>query len=161
MIKLKRRETGKPVITTMKLAGQPFEIEMLPLEEKERLKLLKPFLKSKYVHNPVSGKMDAVSYFDDADDKGEKVINDLLDSIVVNFSGVGDTDGKELDGSMRDNKILLGSVEVESIEEIVMEDPETKEKITINRPRKTLFRNLILDKAVELSKTMVEAEVKN
>lgn len=160
MITIKRRDLALAVKTTMELAGETFEIELLPLEEQERLKIFEPFMKRKYVNNPITKKMDEVSFFQDDNEELKKKADDLLDKHVINFYGIGDKDGP-LDGSIRENKLLLASLEVDDIEEIPFEDPQSKEIVVIKKPIKTLFRAKILDKCVELSKTIAEAEGKN
>lgn len=160
MIKIGKRDPKVAVRTTMALEGQEFDIELIPLPEEERLQIFSPYVKRKYIHNPVTKKMDEVSYFQDEEGEMKKKSDDLLDKHIVNFWGVGTKDGP-LDGSLRENKLLLASIEVDDIEEIPVEDPQTKEVVVIRKPIKTIFRAKILDKCVELSKTIVEAETKN
>ena len=161
MIKIGRHEIGKAVITEMELAGQKFEIELLPCEAQEFIDVIAPCRRQKSVLNPLLKKMEMISYLDDNDEKYRAITDDLLDKLVVNFHGIGDKDGIPLDGTARANKILLGSVKVEDFEEIPIEDKETKEKAVLKQRRVRLFRALIFDRAVELAQTIAEAESKN
>jgi hypothetical protein len=165
MIVLKKKDPGASVETTMTIAGTEFSITLLPLPLKDHMDAFAPFRKRKNVPNPISGRMEFMEYFDDKDDKYLKVAEDLLDKHVVNFKGVAipGADGQpvELDGTKRENKILLGSVKVEDFEEIRVIDPETKEEAVIPRPRMRYFRALIFDKCNELADTIAEAVEKN
>lgn len=162
MIKLKKRSAGVPVTVEMELAGEKFDMEIIPKPRSEQAEVLAEFKKTKTVPNPKTGRMEVVVYYDSdkaTNDKYEKKANDLLDEIVSNFHGVGNSEG-ELDGTKRDNKILLGSVLVEDVEEIQIED-ESGEKAVIKQPRKRMFRQLIFDKSTELADVIAEAETKN
>lgn len=161
MIVIKKRDPNVPVRTTMELAGQSFDIELLPLTAKDRLEIFKPFEKRKYIPNPVTQLMNEVSYFQD--DKGEFKTKreDLIDKHVINFWGIGENENTPLDGSKRENKLLIASIVVDDVEDIRVEDPQTKEIVVIKNHTKRNFGEKILDKCVELSKAIVEAETKN
>jgi hypothetical protein len=161
MITLKKNDPDKPIWTTMNLAGQDFEIELLPLLERDRVSAFSEFMKRKGLVNPISNKMDFVEYMDYKDPRWAKISDDLLDKHVRNFKGIGGNNREELDGTIRENKILLGSVKVEDIEEIEIIDPESKEKAIVPKKRERYFYQLIFDKCTDLANTIAEAETKN
>jgi hypothetical protein len=161
MITLKKNDPGKPIETTMTLAGEGFPITLLPMLLRDQVVAFAQFRKRKNVPNPVSGKMEMMDYFDDKDEGYLKVADDLLEKHVIDFHGIGLNPGEELDGTLRENKLLLGSVKVEDVEEVKILDPDTKEVAIILRPRMRYFRNLIFDKCSELAETIAETETKN
>jgi hypothetical protein len=160
MIKIKRPVVNKTITTEMTLAGETFEIDLLPITEDERLDVFKPFRKRRNVNNPITKQMEIVTYFDDNDPGFRKAADDLLCKVIANFRGIGDEKGLAIDGSLKENKLLLGSVKVQDIEEITVMD-ENNQTAVIKQPRQRYFRALILDKAVELSEAAVETEIKN
>jgi hypothetical protein len=160
MIKLRRNEPNKSIIAEMTLAGETFKIELIPFSEQEQIKLFKPFRKTKNVVNPLTKRMEIIPYLDNSNVDYMKMSEDLLDKIVVNFWGIGGADG-ELDGSVRENKILLGSVQVDDVEDITVVDQDTGEKAIIKQPRTRKFSALIFDKASKLAGTIVEVETGN
>jgi len=160
MIKIKKPAIGKAITTEMTLAGETFEIDLMPLTEEERLNVFKIFRKRKNVVNPITKQMELVSYFDDNDLEFQKLADDLLCQVIVDFRGIGNGNGEPLDGTLRENKLLLGSLKVQDIEEISIVD-ESNQTAVIRQPRERYFRTLIFDKAVELSQAIVEAETKN
>jgi hypothetical protein len=159
MIRLIRPSSGSSV-TTMSLAGQEFDIELLHITEEDRVKVFRKFRKNRQVVNPVSKQVEILPFFDDNDPAFKSSADDLLDQVVLNFHGIGDETGKEYDGTLRENKLLLGSIEVEDVEDIPITD-EAGDKAVIHRPRIRPFRALIFDKAVALSKAVAEADKKN
>jgi len=161
MIRIGRREAGKVVSTAMELAGQEFEIDLIPYEEKKQSEVLAKFRKTKNLVNPVSKRLEVITYFDDKDNSYQDVANELLDQLVRDFRGIGGLDGKALDGTKKENKVLLGSVQVKDVELIEIEDPDTKEKAIVKKPRTRIFRDMIFEKASELASTIAEAEEKN
>ena len=161
MLILRSNDPEKPVETTMELLGERFDITLLPLPLKDQIAILAPFRKRRNVPNPVTGKMEMIEYFDDKDDKAEESMNELLCKHVITFSGIAGADGRELDGTKRENKILLGNVKVKDQEEIQVIDPETKERAIVLRPRVRNFRLLIFDKCNELADTIAEVSEKN
>jgi hypothetical protein len=161
MIKLSKRQTEIPIEDTMRLADTEFPIELLPLDQKEFLKMMSPFRRRKNAFNPVTKQMDLQTYFDDDNPKYQQAIDDLMDKHIRNFKGISLDGETELDGTNRENKLLLCSVKVEDIEEIPMEDPETKEKAVIHQKRERFFSALILDKLFELAKVRAEVATKN
>jgi hypothetical protein len=161
MLILRSNDPSKAVETTMELAGETFDITLLPLAIQDYAAAFAPFRRRRNVPNPVSGKMELVEYFDDTDQKAEKVAHELLDKVVIDFKGIAGPDGKELDGKVRENKILLGNVKVKDQEEVKVFEPETKEEAVILRPRTRYFRNLIFDKCQELAETIAEVAEKN
>ena len=168
MIKIKKPKTDKAITTDMTLAGETFEIDLMPLTEEERLNIFKTFRKRRNILNPISKQMEVISYFDDDDPKFQKAADDLLDKVIVDFRGLGEEENPDnptgklipLDGTLRENKLLIGSVKVKEIEEIPIVD-ENGQTANIKQPRERYFRTLILDKAVELSQATAEAETKN
>jgi len=160
MIKIKKPKLNKVVTTEMTLEGEIFEIDLMPLPEEERLKMFRPFLKRKNVQNPFSKQMEITTYMDYNDEAFANVADNLLDHVVINFRGIADEKGSPLDGSLRENKILLGSIKVNDIEEITLVD-ENGQSATMHQPRERFFRTLIIDKAVELAQAIAEVERKN
>ncbi len=71
-----------------------------------------------------------------------------------------DENGNPLDGTVRENKLLLGSVKVEDVEDIEILD-EAGGKSYIKQKRIRFFRSLIFDKAMELAAVTAESEIKN
>jgi hypothetical protein len=161
MLILRSNDPEKPVETTMDLAGETFDITLLPLPLKDQIAVFAPFRKRRNVPNPVTGKMELVEYFDDKDDKADEIMNELLCKHLITFSGIAGADGRELDGSKKENKVLLGNVKVKDQEEIEVFEPETKERAVVLRPRIRHFRMLIFDKCNELADTIAEVSEKN
>jgi hypothetical protein len=144
----------------MTLAGATFEIDLMPISERERSDAFKQFHKNKQLVNPLTKNMELVPFFDINDPEFRQVAEDLLDKVIVDFRGIGDNDFVPLDGKLRENKLLLGSIEVEE-EEVVDLLDANGEKAAMKVPRTRFFRTLILDKAVSLSKAIAEADEKN
>ncbi len=160
MIKLKKHQTNTPVVTEMELAGCKFEIELTPIEPSEVVKLFTKFRKWRNVYNPISKQMEIQHYIDDTDPEYLSFTDNLLDKIVKNFKGISDENGNPLDGTVRENKLLLGSVKVEDVEDIEILD-EAGGKSYIKQKRIRFFRSLIFDKAMELAAVTAESEIKN
>lgn len=160
MIKIKRKQLDVPVTVDMELSGVPFEIELLPLPQKEWIRILEPFRRRKSVLNPSTSKMEITNFTDEDSVKYMEVTDDLLDRLIRNFRGIAGENDKELDGTLKENKLLLGSIKIEDVEEIQIQD-EAGDKGVIRRPRTRMFRQLIFEKATELADTTVEAERKN
>jgi hypothetical protein len=145
----------------MTLAGQEFEIELLPLDQRDFRKAMSPFSKRKNAYNPVTKTMDLQSYFDDDDPEYQKAIDDLMDKHIKNFWGISVDGETQLDGTVRENKLLLGSIRVEDKEVIEFEDQATKEKGVFKQKRERFFSALILDKLFDLAKVRAESASKN
>lgn len=160
MIKLRKPSAEKVVTTTMKLAGEEFEIDLVPLTEEDRLNIFRKFRKKKSIHNPVTRAMEMLTYFDDDDAGFQKAADELLCKIIVDFRNIADVNGVPFDGKLEENKMLLGSVKVDYIEDITVVD-ESGQTAIIKQPRERYLRASIIDKAVELSSTVAEAEAKN
>lgn len=160
MIKIKKPKPDKVITTEMTLAEETFEIDLMPITEEERIEAFKPFRRRRSVENPRSKQMELVTFFDDDNPGFKRTAEDLLCKVVVNFRGIGDADGNSIDGTVRENKILLGSLKIKDIEDISVVD-ENGQAAFIKQPRERYFRALILDKAVELSQATAEAETKN
>jgi hypothetical protein len=161
MIKINKPDTSKAVDDVMTLNGTEFPITLLPLEQKDFFKKFNAFRRRKNAYNPVTKLMDLQTYFDDEDPKYISTVEDLLDAHVLNFHGISIDGETELDGTKRENKILLGSIRVEDNEDIPLEDPQTKEKVIITQKRERPFSALIFDKCMELAKVTAKAEIKN
>jgi len=160
MINIKKHQPGTPIVTEMELAGTTFEIELVPQTDKENWEVFKPFRKRKNIYNPVTKNMETQTYLDDADPEFAKIADDRLDKVVRNFRGIA-VDDVELDGTRRENKLLLGSVQVEDTEDIEIEDAATGERAVIKQKRVRSFRQLIFEKAAQLGKATAEAATKN
>ena len=160
MIKIKRKQLDMPVTVDMELSGVSFEIELLPLPQKEWIRILEPFRKRKTVLNPSTNRMEIASFTDEDSEKYMEVTDALLDRLVRNFRGIAGENDQELDGTLKENKLLLGSVKIEDMEEIQIQD-EAGDKGVIRRPRTRMLRQLIFEKATELADTTVETERKN
>lgn len=160
MIKISKRKIGVPVVTEMELAGQRFEIELLPTDDMQLFEDFKPFRKTKPVLNSYTKKMEQFTYLNEDDPAFLKVAEKRLLKIVNNFWGIAGNDGVELDGTKDENKLLLGSVQIEDTEDINVEDGAGGTAV-IKQPRVRPFRTLIFEKAAELGKAVAEAEIKN
>lgn len=158
-IKLTRNESGKSIRTEMELAGGKFEIELLPCPEKEWWKQFLPFSKTKNIPNVLTKAMNMLEYFDTKDPGYEKLVEDLLDKHVINFWGI-EVNGKLLDGSLRENKLLLGDFKIEDDEIIEYTDGEGKKGRFVQK-RERYFRILIIEKIHDLARLKSEAETKN
>jgi hypothetical protein len=161
MIKITQPNALKPIETTMKIGETEFQIELLPLPRKNFWKAMSEFRKRKNAFNPVTKIMDLQTYFDEDNPKYQDAIDNMIDKHVINFKGISVDGETEIDGTLKENKLLLASLTIEDIEEIPVEDPETHEKAVITQKRERLFRTLIIDKLLDLAKTKVETEVKN
>lgn len=162
-IKMGSRDLTVPVRTTMELGGIKFEIELLPFSEKEQFAIFREFRKMKKVLNPVSKTMELIPYLDFEDGNDKKLDEKMekeLDRIVRNFWGIGDLEGNERDGTLKENKLLLGSIKVEDFEEIPIED-DTGGKAIIKQKRTRRFSALIFNEAARLAETIIETEIKN
>ena len=160
MIKIQKAKPDEAVTVEMTLAGETFEIDLMPITDEERINAFKAFRKRKQLYNPLSKGMELVSYFDDEDPAFRKAADDLLDKIIVDFRGVGDAEGNPIDGKLLENKLLLGSISVEDVEEIPVVDESGATSI-IRQARKRLLRALIVDRAVALSQATAEVDEKN
>jgi hypothetical protein len=161
MIKIKSRKVLDAVECEMELGGDKFPIVLKPITEEYRAEKLMPFRKMKHIRNPVGGKMELVTYWDDLNPEYRKVADDLLNEIIVSFGGVDieDEKGNPITDE-RERKLVLGSIEVEDMETIPISD-EAGEKASIQVPRTRLFGQLIFGKAISLSKAHMEEETKN
>lgn len=161
MIKLNRPNVDAPIETTMTLAGVEFPITLIPLDQKYYLKRMSGFRKRKNAYNPVSKTMDLQTYFDDDDPEYQRVVEDILTEHIVNFKGISLDGTTELDGTIKENKVILINVRVQDFEVLEWEDDATKEKGKFKQPRDRYFSGLILDKLFELAKIRAEVSGKN
>jgi|WetSurMetagenome_2_1015567.scaffolds.fasta_scaffold00088_42 hypothetical protein len=160
MIRIKETVEGRAVTCEMELAGDTFEIDLMPISQEDRASVFKLLRKHKQLVNPVTKAMELVPYFDDQDPAIQKAFDDLLDRVIVNFRGIGDSDGNPLDGTIRANKILLGSIKVKDVEDIAVTD-ESGAVTTFKQPRERYFKSLIIDKAIEVGSAFAESDSKN
>lgn len=156
MITLKK-PGSQPVTTTMTLLGEEFMLTLLPLSEEEYAEVFRPFRKVSQVVNKITRQMDRQSYFEDDKNKElDQAIDALLCRKLLDFDGIADEQGKMLDGKADENKIALGNVIVDDVENIDLIDESTGEKGVMKLPRKKRFKFLILDRAKELSSASIE-----
>ena len=101
MIKIKRKQLDMPVTVDMELSGVSFEIELLPLPQKEWIRILDPFRKRKNVLNPSTNRMEIASFTDEDSEKYMEVTDALLDRLVRNFRGIAGENDQELDGTLK------------------------------------------------------------
>ena len=161
MIKLNRPQTDVAIETMMTLAETEFPIELVPIDQKEYVRKMGQFRRRKNAYNPVTKTMDLQTYFDDDNPEYQKSVEDLLVDHIKNFKGVSLDGITELDGTLRENKLLLMNVRVEDYEVIEFEDKATKDKAEFKQKRDRYFSGLILDKLFELSKIRAETSTKN
>lgn len=161
MIRIFSHEPGTPVVVPMELAGQKFDMELIPDDGKELEDLLKTFRKRKNVHNPITKQMEIHTYYEEDDEKVKAAFEDRLDRLVKNFWGIGDRDGNPIDGTIRANKIRLANVRVEVSENVEIVDPISKDTGIVLVKTTKRFREIIFEKIIELASTTAEADLKN
>lgn len=161
MLKIKKAVMNQPVTTTISLLGQDLDVELLPLSEESYSNTFRPFRKRTSKYNPMTKQMDLQTYFDDENAEGlRKALDDTLVRVLVNFHGTIGEDGLPLDGTLNENKLLLGNILVDDIETIDIID-ESGQKAVLKVPKKRRFEWLIIEKAKELSNSAASVEIKN
>lgn len=159
MIRIKKARGSEPVRTTMELGGEPFEIELTPLTDEASYKAFVQFQERKYHTNPVTRRTDVVEVMKQ-DPAVVKVTENLAVGCIVNFWGIADEDGNELDGSAEENKRALVSIIIESNEPLEITDG-SGDKVTVYQTTKRPFANQVIEKARELAGAVLVKEAEH
>lgn len=156
MITLKK-PGSQPVITSMTLLGEDFTVTLLPLSDEEYAEVFRAFRKVSQVVNKITRQMDRQTFFEDDKNKElDQALDVLLCKHLLDFEGIADEQGQPLDGKLSENKIALGNVIVDDMENIDLVDENTGDKGVMKLPRKKKFKFLILDRAKELANSTIE-----
>lgn len=161
MLKLSKGQAhGTPVETTIDIPGGAIDMELIPCDEEDFFKDLRKFRKTKMIPNPITKRMDQVTYFDDDNPEYARIADALLLKHLVSFTGVVDDAGDPIDGTLPEAKLLLGKVVIEDTEDITITD-ESGATVTVNQPRRRYMRQIIFERVQDLARVTLKAEIKN